>query len=88
MIGQSVELVATHHPGAGEIDPTSEYWEMRWPETAAVRPGGLRRGGVADCDPVVKAKTPIYEYEPNSWGPAEVDKIVVPPGGWQKPETP
>jgi len=24
-------------------------------------------------DPVFKAATPAYEYEPNSWGPSEVD---------------
>jgi glucose-6-phosphate 1-dehydrogenase len=36
-------------------------------------------------DPVLKAKTPVHEYEPNTWGPAEVDKNIVPPGGWQNP---
>jgi glucose-6-phosphate 1-dehydrogenase len=36
-------------------------------------------------DPALKAKTPVHEYEPNTWGPAEVDKNVVPPGGWQNP---
>jgi len=36
-------------------------------------------------DPVLTAKTAVHEYEPNTWGPAEVDKKVVPPGGWQDP---
>jgi len=35
-------------------------------------------------DPVLKARTPVYEYEPNTWGPPEVD-LVVPPGGWSNP---
>ena len=25
-------------------------------------------------DPVLKAGTPVYEYEPDTWGPAEVDR--------------
>jgi glucose-6-phosphate 1-dehydrogenase len=36
-------------------------------------------------DPVLKGATPVYEYEPNSWGPGEVNHAVSPPGGWQKP---
>jgi glucose-6-phosphate 1-dehydrogenase len=36
-------------------------------------------------DPVLKAATPVYEYEPGTWGPKEVDSAVVPPGGWQNP---
>ena len=24
-------------------------------------------------DPVLKASTPVYEYEPGTWGPKEVD---------------
>jgi glucose-6-phosphate 1-dehydrogenase len=36
-------------------------------------------------DPVLKAKTPVHAYEPNTWGPVEVDKNLVPPGGWQNP---
>jgi len=29
-------------------------------------------------DPVLKADTPVYEYEPGTWGPKEVDQVVVP----------
>lgn len=36
-------------------------------------------------DSVLKADTPIHEYEQNTWGPAEVDKIIMPPGGWLNP---
>ena len=35
-------------------------------------------------DPVLKAGTPIHEYEPNTWGPAETEGIA-PPGGWHNP---
>ncbi len=35
-------------------------------------------------DPVLKAGTPLFEYELNSWGPAEVERVT-PPGGWYNP---
>jgi glucose-6-phosphate 1-dehydrogenase len=37
-------------------------------------------------DPVLKAGTPVYEYEPGTWGPKEVDARVAPPDGWQDPK--
>ncbi len=33
-------------------------------------------------DPVLKPGTPIYDYEPYSWGPREVDDRVSPVGEW------
>ena len=36
-------------------------------------------------DPVLKAGTPVYEYEPGTWGPKEVGARVSPDGGWQNP---
>jgi glucose-6-phosphate 1-dehydrogenase len=35
-------------------------------------------------DPMLKSDTPIYEYEPKSWGPAEANRVE-PPGGWDNP---
>ncbi len=35
-------------------------------------------------DPVLKAATPVFAYEPNTWGPTEVERVT-PPGGWQDP---
>ena len=36
-------------------------------------------------DPVLKADTKIYQYEPHTWGPLEA-KAVLPPGGWVAPQ--
>ena len=36
-------------------------------------------------DPVLKAGTPVTEYDSNTWGPAEVDQKVAPVGGWSNP---
>ena len=36
-------------------------------------------------DPVLKAATPVYQYQPKTWGPREVDQKVSPVGGWHNP---
>ena len=36
-------------------------------------------------DSVLKAKTPVYEYTPGTWGPSEAQKNLSPPGGWNEP---
>jgi glucose-6-phosphate 1-dehydrogenase len=35
-------------------------------------------------DPALKASTPVFEYEPKTWGPKEVAQVT-PPGGWHDP---
>jgi glucose-6-phosphate 1-dehydrogenase len=86
MIGQPVELLASHHPGAEEIDA---YERVLGDAMAGDATLFAREDYVEEAwrivDPVVKAGTPVYEYEPGSWGPNEVDQKVSPPGGWQNP---
>jgi glucose-6-phosphate 1-dehydrogenase len=86
MIGQSVELVATRHPAASEMDA---YERVLGDAMAGDATLFAREDYVEEAwrivDPVLNAKTPVHEYEPKTWGPAEVDKTVVPPGGWQNP---
>jgi glucose-6-phosphate 1-dehydrogenase len=36
-------------------------------------------------DPVLKADTPVYDYEPGTWGPAVVEQRIVPADGWHNP---
>ena len=36
-------------------------------------------------DPMLKASTPVYEYEPGTWGPPEVAEQILPSGGWHDP---
>jgi glucose-6-phosphate 1-dehydrogenase len=37
-------------------------------------------------EPILGDVTPVYEYEPGSWGPAEVERHIVPPIGWRNPQ--
>jgi glucose-6-phosphate 1-dehydrogenase len=36
----------------------------------------------AIVDPVIHGPSPMYEYEPGTWGPQEADKLVEGVGGW------
>jgi len=86
MAGRSVELMASHHPDASEMDA---YERVLGDAMAGDATLFAREDYVEEAwrivDPALKARTPVYEYEPGSWGPAEVDARVVPPGGWHNP---
>lgn len=40
----------------------------------------------AVVDPILGTHTPVHDYEPGSWGPAEADALAAGVGGWHKPE--
>ena len=85
-IGQSVELLACHHPGAEEMDA---YERVLGDAMAGDASLFAREDYVEEAwrivDPVLKAGTPLYEYEPGSWGPREVNQKVSPVGGFHDP---
>jgi len=37
-------------------------------------------------EPILKASTPVYGYEPGTWGPAEADRLAADIGGWHAPD--
>jgi glucose-6-phosphate 1-dehydrogenase len=39
----------------------------------------------AIVDPVIHGPSPMYDYEPGSWGPKEADRLVEEVGGWNTP---
>ena len=36
-------------------------------------------------DDYLASDCPVFEYEPGTWGPDNVDELIVPPGGWNNP---
>jgi glucose-6-phosphate 1-dehydrogenase len=86
MIGQQVELLASRHPGAEEMDA---YERVLGDAMAGDATLFAREDYVEEAwrivDPVLKAGTPVYEYEPGTWGPTEVDERVAPSAGWENP---
>jgi glucose-6-phosphate 1-dehydrogenase len=79
------ELIASRHPCAKEMDA----YERVLTDAMAGDPTLFAREDYVEeawriVDPALKAETPVYEYEPKSWGPAEVQRVT-PPVGWQNP---
>jgi glucose-6-phosphate 1-dehydrogenase len=86
MIGRSTELLASRQPGAGEMDAYERVLgdAMEGDATLFAREDYVEEAWRI-VDPVLKAGTPVFEYEPNSWGPSQAYQQVSPPGGWQNP---
>ena len=40
----------------------------------------------AIVEPILGHVTPVYEYAPHTWGPAEADRLASDIGGWHNPE--
>src|SRR6202007_2301506 len=81
-ISQPVEMIASQHPRADEMDA---YERVLGDAMAGDATLFAREDYVEEAwrivDPVLKASTPVHEYEPNTWGPNEVEARISPPGG-------
>jgi len=86
MIGEQAELLASRRPGPEEMDA---YERVLGDAMAGDATLFAREDYVEEAwrivDPALKQPTPVFEYEPGSWGPKEVEARVVPPRGWQNP---
>jgi glucose-6-phosphate 1-dehydrogenase len=86
MKGETVEMVASRHPRPDEMEA---YERVLGDAMAGDATLFAREDYVEEAwrivDPVLKASTPIYEYEKGAWGPSEVDQKVSPAGGWHNP---
>jgi glucose-6-phosphate 1-dehydrogenase len=86
MAGTEVELLASHHPGKDEMDAYERLLgdALKGDATLFAREDYVEEAWRI-VDPVLKADTPVYAYEPNTWGPREVEQKVAPAGGWHNP---
>jgi glucose-6-phosphate 1-dehydrogenase len=82
---EPAEMLASSAPQAGDMEAYERLL------TAAMEGDGTlfaREDYVEEAwrivDPIVKDDLPPYEYDPNTWGPREVDRIT-PEGGWHNP---
>src|SRR6266852_3861266 len=86
LVGKSAEMIGSQQPNAEEMDA---YERVLGDAMAGDATLFAREDYVEEAwrivDPVLKASTPVYEYEPNTWGPNEVDQKLAPAGGWQNP---
>jgi len=82
---EETEMVASRHPQAGAIDAYERVLgsAMEGDVTMFAREDYVEEAWRI-VDPVLKATTPVYGYEPNTWGPNEVERVT-PAGGWSNP---
>jgi glucose-6-phosphate 1-dehydrogenase len=84
--GEEVEMVASRRPRPDEMDA---YERVLGDAMAGDATLFARQDYVEEAwrivDPVLKAGTPISEYEKGAWGPTEVDQRILPAGGWHNP---
>jgi glucose-6-phosphate 1-dehydrogenase len=88
LASEAVEMVASRHPQPDEMDA---YEKVLGDAISGDVTLFAREDYVEEAwrivDPVLKAGMPVHEYEPGSWGPAELDRGHTPSGGWQDPAT-
>src|SRR5262245_13012636 len=84
---ETAEMLGTRLPRADEMDAYERVLgdAMQGDATLFAREDYVEEAWRI-VDPVLRAGTPVYEYEPGSWGPKEVDARVSPPScGWLNP---
>jgi glucose-6-phosphate 1-dehydrogenase len=79
------ELTVSRHPTEKEMDAYERVLTdaMAGDQTLFAREDYIEEAWRI-VDPVLKCGTPLFEYDPKTWGPKEADEIQ-PPGGWHNP---
>ena len=84
--GQHVEIMASRYPCPDEMDA---YERVLGDAMAGDATLFARQDYVEEAwrivDPVLRADTPVYEYEQRTWGPDDAERRVSPEGGWHNP---
>jgi glucose-6-phosphate 1-dehydrogenase len=84
--GELLEMIATRGNRADEMDAYERLLQdaMAGDATLFAREDYVEEAWRI-VDPVLKANTPVFEYEPGTWGPAQVDEKILPADGWDNP---
>jgi len=85
LAAQPVEMVANQEPNAQDMDA---YERVLGDAIVGDATLFAREDYVEEAwrivDPLLATTTPVYSYEPGTWGPKEVERVT-PTGGWQNP---
>jgi glucose-6-phosphate 1-dehydrogenase len=84
--GEETELSFVDKPEGDEMDA----YERLLGDAMDGDPGLFARQDAVEAswaivDPVLHVPTPLFEYEPGTWGPAEAERLVADAGGWHCP---
>jgi glucose-6-phosphate 1-dehydrogenase len=86
MAGERVEFVV----GQSFVNEMTPYERLlgdalRGDPTLFVREAGVEAAWSV-VDSILGDVTPVHEYDPNTWGPIEADRIIAGEGGWHNPK--
>ncbi|MDR4479023.1 MAG: glucose-6-phosphate dehydrogenase [Nitrospira sp.] len=86
MVGNETELFVCHQ-GADEMGAYDRLIgdAMSGDPALFARQDGVEASWRV-VDPVLTMHTPVYEYEPGTWGPKESQVLIAPFGGWSNPK--
>jgi glucose-6-phosphate 1-dehydrogenase len=86
MEGECIELIA-HHQAPDEMGPYERLLgdALEGDATLFAREDSVEESWRI-IDPALKAGTPLYDYEPATWGPPQAGVSLTPPEGWHNPE--
>jgi glucose-6-phosphate 1-dehydrogenase len=86
MVSYPVELVAVYDPCSDEMDAYERVLTDAMAGDATIF---ARQDYVEEAwrivDPVLRSGTSVFDYEPQTWGPQEVDDQMAPVEGWHDP---
>ena len=86
LIGEDVELVAADRPTGGRPPYERLLGDALEGETELFARQDAVEAEWRVVDPVVgDDATPLYEYDPGTWGPEEADQLIAGDGTWSVP---
>jgi glucose-6-phosphate 1-dehydrogenase len=90
MAGRPVELSVVEQPEQGADGRMGDYERLLGDAIAGDATLFARQDVVeaawAIVDPVIHGPSPMFEYEPGTWGPSQADTLVAEIGGWNTPQ--
>jgi glucose-6-phosphate 1-dehydrogenase len=77
MVGQEIELLASSQRSGDELDPYDRLLgdAMKGDATLFAREDSVEAQWRV-VDPILATPTPLYEYDPGTWGPTEADGMT------------
>jgi glucose-6-phosphate 1-dehydrogenase len=89
MVGKPTELAVVQEPKQGEAGRLGDYERLLGDamvgDTTLFARQDVVEAAWAIVDPVIHGPSPMFMYEPGTWGPKEADALTSEVGGWNTP---
>jgi glucose-6-phosphate 1-dehydrogenase len=87
MVSMAAELTAMRQDQCDDLDPYERLLTdaMHGDALLFVRSDAVEAAW-AIVEPILGNATPLFDYEPETWGPMEADGLATEIGGWHNPQ--